>query len=293
MVMIFLWLPALLVAGLPGAQAAGPDSVGSLIEAERAFSRRSVEHGMRDAFLAYLAPGAVVFNPLPTPGRPLWDSRSPSPSTLIWEPAFAEISASGDLGYTTGPWELRPAAEAKDRPVVHGQFISVWRRNAGGVWKVEADIGITHDRPGGGLGGGEPALHRQAGTPRKSAPAMAREEILTAERTFARVSRLRGLAASLPSWITPDARVCRDGHRPVLGRDAARAALATDTLRAEAEVQEAGTSLAGDLGYTYGIRRRLRPAPNPPDSSVFFHVWRRDVDGQWLVALAVDNPIRR
>lgn len=45
----------------------------SLVEAERAFSRLSAEKGIRTAFLANLAPDAIVFRPMPVPGRKAYE----------------------------------------------------------------------------------------------------------------------------------------------------------------------------------------------------------------------------
>src|SRR5262249_11512065 len=134
------------------ALAAG-DALQSLVDAERGFSRTSVEQGMRDAFLGNLADDGIVFQPLPVNGKSVWAARAKPASTLIWEPAFAEVSAAGDLGYTTGPWELRPQADA-DRPTLHGHFHTVWRRAPGGPWKVAVDIGGAHDALDPGVGSG-------------------------------------------------------------------------------------------------------------------------------------------
>ena len=83
------------VVALATAAAPGPDALQSLVDAERGFSRMSVEQGMKDAFLGNLADDGVVFQPLPVNGRRVWEARAKSPATLIWEPAFAEVSAAG------------------------------------------------------------------------------------------------------------------------------------------------------------------------------------------------------
>ena len=122
----------------------------SLVAAERAFAARSVEKGMRDAFLEFLAADGVIFRPLATNGRAVWEARGPIPATLVWEPAFAEVSAAGDLGFTTGPWELRP--NDAQRPTGYGHFVSIWQRQSDGTWRVAVDIGVSHAKPAHGLG---------------------------------------------------------------------------------------------------------------------------------------------
>jgi ketosteroid isomerase-like protein len=131
-------------------EGAASAALDSLVAAERAFATRSVEHGVRDAFLAYLAEDGVIFSPLATNGRQAWESRAPVAATLVWEPVFAEVSAAGDLGYTTGPWELRP--NDSQRPTGYGHYVSVWQKQADGALRVAVDIGIAHAQPMRGLG---------------------------------------------------------------------------------------------------------------------------------------------
>ena len=59
---------------------------------------------------------------------------------IHWDPTFASVSSSGDLGYTIGTYEM--TASDEDGPVTHrGTYLTVWRRQPNGSWKVEADIG--------------------------------------------------------------------------------------------------------------------------------------------------------
>jgi ketosteroid isomerase-like protein len=121
---------------------AAPRPIETLIEAERAFSARSVAQGMRPAFLAYLADDGVIFRPGPINGVQSWRTRQDVPGVLEWAPEFVELSGAGDLGFSTGPWVYRASAGAKQAE--HGHFISVWRRNARGAWQVALDCGSSH-----------------------------------------------------------------------------------------------------------------------------------------------------
>src|ERR1043165_4031926 len=79
----------------------------SLVEAERSFARTSITKGTKDAFMSVLAEESIIFRPRAVNGKK-WFTENPGATTqLSWEPEFADISAGGDLGYTTGPWEVR------------------------------------------------------------------------------------------------------------------------------------------------------------------------------------------
>lgn len=59
-------------------------------------------------------------------------------------PGFAAVSSTGDLGYTIGTYDMTTSGD--DGPVTrNGTYLTVWRRQPNGSWKVEADIG----NPGG------------------------------------------------------------------------------------------------------------------------------------------------
>lgn len=268
----------------------GSDALRSLVDAEVAFSRVSVERGMRDAFLGNLADDGIVFQPLPVNGKSVWEPRPKSPATLIWEPEFAEISAAGDLGYTTGPWELRPPAEA-NRPIVHGHFHSVWRRTADSPWKVVVDIGGMHDKLEPGVGSGVfeagPVHEPASKSDRRKA---AEREILDVEKRFSKAAEKDGLEKAFAAVAATDVRLSRDGKPPALGQASASGALLGEG-RAHWSPTGFGASRSGDLGYAYGVRERIR-ASATPDTSVFLDVWRREKNG-WRLALAVDNIVKR
>lgn len=64
--------------------------------------------------------------------------------------AFA--SEAGDLGYTLGTWRsTRYTAEGRGQ-VITGKYVTIWRKQADGSWKVVFDGGNpdTSPRPGAG-----------------------------------------------------------------------------------------------------------------------------------------------
>lgn len=62
---------------------------------------------------------------------------------LRWAPDKAEASADGSLGFTTGHWRLLAHDSTGEHAAYRGKFLTVWRRQPDGSWKVEADIGNT------------------------------------------------------------------------------------------------------------------------------------------------------
>jgi ketosteroid isomerase-like protein len=128
----------LVLAAFAGTAAAG--DFDDMVAAERAFAADAVTRTTREAFLAALAPDAVVFDPGPAEGQRVWSARPANKHRLEWAPAMAEIAGSGDLGYTVGPWRFTPEGAAA--PTAQGWFITVWRKQPDGRWRVLIDHGM-------------------------------------------------------------------------------------------------------------------------------------------------------
>ena len=99
-----------------------------LVETEKTFSKTATEKGTKSAFLEFLADDGVIFHPNRVNGKESWKNRPDSPSVLTWTPEFAEISANGVIGYTTGPWEFRPDGK-NSLPTAFGHFVTIWQNS--------------------------------------------------------------------------------------------------------------------------------------------------------------------
>ena len=68
---------------------------------------------------------------------------------LHWQVTKAEASTSGDLGYSTGTYDLSFNGPNGEPVVDHGKYLTVWRKQADGSWKVVQDI-FNSDLPAPG-----------------------------------------------------------------------------------------------------------------------------------------------
>lgn len=81
--------------------------------------------------------------------RPILEEMASAPGfTVTWAPTAAEVSDSGDLGYTVGTYEMK--MEVDGNPVTaNGHYVTIWRKQADGSWKVVFDGGGPSAPPGG------------------------------------------------------------------------------------------------------------------------------------------------
>jgi uncharacterized protein (TIGR02246 family) len=62
---------------------------------------------------------------------------------LTWKPTKAEVLVGGDVGYTVGAWERRPAPGSGQTKIARGNYMTVWLKQDDGSWKVVFDTGST------------------------------------------------------------------------------------------------------------------------------------------------------
>jgi ketosteroid isomerase-like protein len=123
-----------------------PPDPRELIEADRAFAAETAERGA-DGWAAWFAESGRMYQERGyVDGRSaIRDAMEPAFSdslrALRWEPDTAIVAASGDVGYTLGHWESVLKTAAGDSVVGRGNYLTIWRRQADGTWKVAADIG--------------------------------------------------------------------------------------------------------------------------------------------------------
>ena len=268
-----------------------------LIAAERAFAALSMASGVRSAFLAYLADDAVLFIPRASLGRPFFEQQPASGSRLEWAPIYAEVSAAGDLGFTTGPYEAR-ANPAVDSVTAYGNFVSVWKRNlATDGWKVALDLGTTNDRPPAArrLRAARGAMVRSRMAAAQAADTGATSGIgdralgpLGADSLFSARAAMDGTADAVMAIGASDLRLHREDREPIVGREAAAAVLRRAGERFAWYPSVGVEAQAADLGYTYGTYGGA--APGAPEQGAYVRVWRRGADGRWRLALDITNP---
>jgi ketosteroid isomerase-like protein len=252
--------------------------VDSLLVAERSFAARSAACGPDSAFLAFLADDAVLLRPYVVNGKHWIRNHRSNNYSLLWSPAFGEVSAAGDLGYTTGPWKILDSAGTLRRV---GHFVSLWRKQADGQWKVVFDLGVGHSR------GDEPSW------PSPRVAARARRKFV-AEKEGVKLRQLdslandkyRDVAHYLRDVVAADVKAFRPGSAPAIGRKAALTLLKPLLENESGSPLDVRIAASGDLAYSYGTM----PGTEPDlPGGYYLKVWRWE--GKWRVVLDIVNKI--
>jgi len=264
----------------------------SMLAAERGFASQSVEKGIKTAFLAHMAPDGIVFRPGPVGGVKFFqDQTEPDTGTLEWAPDLAAVASTGDMGYTSGPWQY---TSGKD--LVHGHFSTVWRRQADGSWKFAIDEGASHTAVDLEVNPvvpewSNPREREEQNTHQEKVGKIgSQDQLLDADRNLCRAIAESGWAKALAGAADAEMRVCRPAALPADGKDAALKLLTARPGKTVLTPAGAGVS-QGDLGFTYGTGE-FHPEGAAADATEYFgylRVWRALPDGARLVVLDATN----
>jgi ketosteroid isomerase-like protein len=254
-----------------------------MVKTEQAFSKMAEEKPTRDAFLAFIADDGLLFRPGAVNGRK-WMLEHPSPPTdkkplLAWQPSFAGMSASGDMGFTTGPWEFKN--DVKDeKPSGYGHFVTVWKKQADGSWKFVVDLGISHPQSGGPQTLWQPADESKKTSFKPVDQTKALDALLAHDRSY---STLR-----FSDYASPEVRLYRPGNLPYVGSQAATEALAKTKGQYAWQPIGGDVSRAGDLGYTHGTYEVTDDTKKVIEKGSYVRIWRKQ-GNVWRIVMDVVN----
>ena len=186
------------------------------------------------------------------------------------------------VGWLTGPSTFIDHTKPNATPQ-HGNYPSVWRRQADGTWRVFIDMGseppqavpfepgFTRFPFGARYTGEEPNT-------KSAAALLAADKALNARIAAAGSSEAYGEVTTVAS------RLHRSGLMPPIGAAAIRAWMKQHAPTMTALTGAADAARSGDLGYSYGAYD-VKAAP--PQHGAYVRVWQRDSSGKWLLVADV------
>lgn len=123
----------------PGEGPAAPADVAAetdgLLAVEREFLQTARDESVGRAYGSRLADDARVHRPraMPVVGRAALEWADGQSGRLRGEPLGADVARSGELGYAYGSYET------SDEPAAAGYYARVWKKDAGGNWRIVFD----------------------------------------------------------------------------------------------------------------------------------------------------------
>ena len=122
-----------------------PDKLKSeLFAVEKEFCAMAQSEGVQKAFVYFAADSAVILRrgqllKGKEAIRKQYESFPAKGSKLDWTPDFADVSISGELGYTFGKYTLTSIDSTGHTTQSGGIFHTVWKRQPDGQWRFVWD----------------------------------------------------------------------------------------------------------------------------------------------------------
>jgi ketosteroid isomerase-like protein len=260
-----------------------------LIATDSAHGSATKAEGLTSGFVRYLADDAVYLEPRAdhVHARAAIQAllaREPPGQRLSFHPALADVSSDGAVGYTVG-WTMLTTA-GSDSGIRHGKYISFWRRQPDGNWKVEAwNRSGAQDAPAAAPRLAATRAARFRGS-RSVDPGDEARKLRSVDSAFAAMSVARGTAEAFYHYAAPDALSLGGGTNFVVGRDAIRDEQAADAAPGQTldwKPVASGVGPLGDLGWTVGEYRFTVPRNDTTVSVVgkYLTIWAKQRDGAW------------
>ncbi len=248
-----------------------------LVQAEWSFINLAKETNTRDAFLAQFTDETIVFGEGPVIAKRVYENQQPNNGWLKWEPVFSDLAQSADFGYNTGPWEYR-INKTDEKAVAFGEFVSFWKKQADGKWKLLIDIGIEHPQT--------------AQTATWKSSAIDFEKVANELKDIKQLEKIEqnfveALAfAKSPAYqkmLSREARLYRPGKEPMINNE-----VIINYINTELPISftKAGQQLSssGDLGYVYGTAV-VQLTGGQTKAANYLHVWKQEEGHGWRLVL--------
>jgi len=113
----------------------------ALLGRDREFSEAALKRGARAAFADYAMSEVRIYREgkFPLIGKDLAPAVLPDSSSVwTWDPAAGDVSASDDLGYTYGTYQIS-GDELGAKIIESGNYFRIWKKDKG-AWKVLFDL---------------------------------------------------------------------------------------------------------------------------------------------------------
>ena len=259
-----------------------------LLKVDQNFSNLSVRIGLKAAILHFLSPLVII---VPQKSYPVFGEESmqrllsqsqlgPERAYLRWESILADVSSSGDYGYTLGRYDDPLELSAAKRSRKSCYLATVWRKDVSGSWKIICNLGLFDL---------ESSLRNFIDSPFKIHDEA--ESLYAADRAFSSLSLEKGLMEAFSTYIADNGLTVSNDGRPPATKDSYLEQL--KKMRAQNEKSEtrliwqplyASISNGKDLGFSVGRYHATSFGPTGQEftaTGFYLTIWKKQQDGQW------------
>ena len=181
------------------------------------------------------------------------------------------MARSCDLGFTAEPPSSeRRKAKNDEKPLGYGQYISIWKKQKDGAWKVEVDVGGAV--PSARKVEDPPTISISPATEERT-PAATTKALSAPEKWFTDTAKTDSTSA-LVGASSEEILVQREGVFPAAGRQPAALMLSVQHGKLTSSTLGSAMSGAGDLAYRYG--KYTLEMSQSTERGYYLQIWQTD-----------------
>lgn len=257
-----------------------PDKVGSLITADRTAASIAKKETPHKAFMSIVDKESVLYVPSPVNAINYLKNRPNIPDRMSWKPNFALVSKSLDWGVTSGPMDFQKVGAVKR----HGQYLTVWRRDKKGNWKVEIRAEVENH----GKGSPSDLVYYEPDDSwylkhRSKVRLQQREEVVTqSDELFSTILKADNETA-FDEFLADDVRYYYPWEDEIEGKKEVLSFLKKKRIEITTEPGGVGRAYSGEYAYTSGtatVRSKEKVV-----KFNYVRIWQLKDDYQWRVII--------
>lgn len=257
-----------------------PDKVGSLITADRTASNIAKKENPYKAFMSIVDKESTLYVPSPVNAINYLNNRPNIPDIMSWAPNFALVSKSLDWGVTSGPMEFQKVGAIKR----YGQYLTVWRRDRKGNWKVHIRAEVENF----GKGAKSDLVYYEPDDSwylkhRSKVRLQQREEVVTqSDELFSTILKANNETA-FNEFLADDVRYYYPWEAEIEGKKNVLAFLKKKRIEITTDPSGVGRAYSGEYAYTSGtatVRSKEKVV-----KFNYIRIWQLKDDYQWRVII--------
>ncbi len=254
------------------------DRVGQLVNIENYFNTLVQKKGLKKSFLYVSDNNTVAFRPGPQSAKAFYKSQPDSIGSLTLSPFYAKIAKSDDWGFTAGTYEFLSPDVAHKK--FYGTYVSVWKRNQRGTWRLALDAGVSHGKPKNTISPNfvNPTDHTFIHQKSENRLKQREDIVFSTDQLLATITRADNRIAQ-NEFLTSDSWLIFPGHEPIIGKNNIMDFWKSNSLKAISVPQKVDRAYSGEIAYTYGTATIQAKRYN------YLRIWEVQPGYKWNVAL--------
>lgn len=213
----------------------------------------------------------------------------PDSAVISWEPVYARIAKSGDWGFTSGPFTCR---ENNSEPVRYGTYLSLWKKNRKGAWKLAYTSAVFHGKPKNE----EPKLvflnpknnkfiHQRS----QSRLEQRKDIIISSDQLYGTILKADNPIAR-KEFLSDDTRLLFPHREPIIGKKAVNAFWEKQEGKLSSKPIDADRAYSGELSMTYG-EAVISNKKGDVKNYNYIRIWEIQPEFNWNVIAEMFVPV--